>query len=232
MGNDILNTLNIKFMNDEEISETVLRKLINKEKFLFIFLNIEIFYKILTDKEFKNSLKDFTIIVSSKFVGFIISKLEHLRNYHITKESSCIFRILKSISDYHYRIFVIEKSSKVVSRFKKNIYSSINSSSLNIIGTYNTWNKKNRMQKIETLKKMEPDITIVGSDITKFIKIFKKDEKLLKNFSFIFSNSGLKVISGVSRNSLTRSVKTFFEAVIIFFWFLLQKISEIRRKLW
>ena len=125
---------------------------------------------------------------------------------------------------------MIEKSNRIVSRFKKNINSSIRGSSLNIIGTYNTWNQKNRAQKIETLKKIEPDITIIGNNVVKFIKMLKKDNKTFNSSSFIFSTEGLKVIAGTRRKDFFGILKLVFETGVILFWFLFQKISHLIRK--
>ena len=85
MKKNILDTLNIQIISEEEISEIVFRKLINKEKFLFLFTNTSVFYHILTDKEFRNNLNEVTLIISSKFLNFVISKLKNTKNSHTQK---------------------------------------------------------------------------------------------------------------------------------------------------
>ncbi|MEN2998332.1 MAG: WecB/TagA/CpsF family glycosyltransferase [Brevinematia bacterium] len=225
----------IRFLSEEEISEKVFKNLLTKEKFSILFLEPNTMYHLLFDREFQNALLPHTIFVpSSKFIASLVGNLKESNNVTYVKESSAIFRSLRHISDYHYRILLIDSSDKIVSRFKKNINSSIRGSSLNIIGIHNIYTKKHKNQKIETIRKIEPDIAIVGDNVIKFIKLIHKDRELLKNSSLIFSNSGVKIIAGsFGIKTIFSKAKRFLESVMIFLWFLKERILiTLRGKKW
>lgn len=231
MNTRILQTLNIKYLKEEEISELIFRKLLDKQRFSIIFLDANLMYRLLVDREFFKSLpQDGIIIPSSKFVSFIISNLINTDTIQPVRESSTLFKSLRSISDYNYRILVVEKNEKIASRFKKHITSSIRDSDLNIIGIYNVFSNRMKNQKIETIRKIEPDITIVGSDIVRFAKLLSKDKKLLNRSSIIFSNSGVKIIAGFSSIfEVFRTVLKLLQSFVIILWFVKEKIVLLFR---
>lgn len=229
MKRSITSNLDIKFISEEEISEIIFKKLLDEETFCFVFLNTNVLFRLIFDEEFRKSFPQNTIFVpSSKFVGFIISNLIDHKSHSTIRESSCIFKVLKTISDYHYRVLVVEKSDSIVSKFKKNFRSSLRDSSLNIIGIYNIFGRRVKDKKIETMRKIEPDITIVGRNIPKVVKLLAKDKKLLKDSSFVFSSDGIRVIAGVGGFELfLEKIKMFFESIIIVLWFLFKKIGKV-----
>lgn len=229
-----LYTLNIKYLKEDEISEVIFRKLLDKQKFSIMFLDTNLMYHLLVDKEFIKSLpQDIIIIPSSKFVSFIISNLINSNNTHNTlpvRESSTLFKGLRNISDYNYRILVIERNDRIASRFKKHIISSIRDSDLNIIGIYNIFSPRMRNQKIETIRKIEPDVTIVGSNIVRLVKLLHKDKKILNQSSLIFSNNGVKIIAGFS--SILEAFRLplkFLQSTFILLWFVKEKIVLLFR---
>lgn len=232
MGNFRLEDINIHFLKEEDISEMVFKKLIDKENFSILFLDTRLFCRIVFDKEFRNSLpKDTILVPSSKIVAFILIKLLKLKSGNTIRESSCIFKTLKSISDYPYRILVIESTDKIVSRFKKNIMATLRGASFNIVGIYSVFFGKGKQQKIETVKKIEPDIAIVGDNIVRFVKLISKNKDMLKNASFIFSMNGIKVIAGVGGiRRILGKIISFMEFFVVFGWFVFKVISNLFRR--
>lgn len=227
-----LQNSNIKFLSDDEISEMVFKKLIDRDKFSLLFLDIRMFCRFLFDKDFRTYLPSNTILVpSSRVVSFVLVKVLKLKSGEYLKESSCIFKTLRAISDYPYRILVVESSDKVVSRFKKNIMASLRDASFNIIGIYSIFYGKSKLQKIETIKKIEPDIAIVGDNVVKFIKLMSRNKDMLRNASFIFSLNGVKVIAGVGGlKRVFGKVISFFEFFVVFGWFVYKILSDLFRR--
>lgn len=224
--------LNLRFLQEDEIAEMVFRNLIDKKKFSILFLNTRLFCRILFDREFRVALpKDTILVPSSKIVAFVLEKLLKLKNRNSIKESSCIFKTLKLISDYPYRILVVESTDKIVARFKKHVMSTLRDASFNIVGIYSIFFGRDRKQKIETVRKIEPDIALVGDNIVKFVKLVAKNKDMLKESSFVFSLNGMKVIAGVGgiRRALSKII-AFFESFVILGWFVSKSILNFFRR--
>ncbi|MCX8028398.1 MAG: hypothetical protein N2712_00165 [Brevinematales bacterium] len=230
---------NVSFLTEEEISEMVFRKLLDKKNFTLLLLDTNLLYSFIFDNDFNKSLPENTIIVpSTKFSKFIVSRLLNSKPTAIIREPSTVFKLIRSISDYHYRILIIERNEKIVLKFKKNIKSSLRDSSLNIIGIYNIFGYKNRSEKMETMRKILPDLTIVGTSIVKFVKFLKKDsdtygdKKLLKESSIIFSSRGVKGIAGVGGIlQVLVDLRNFLKSIPIFLWLLKEEIARLLRGL-
>ncbi|MGC8766211.1 MAG: WecB/TagA/CpsF family glycosyltransferase [Brevinematia bacterium] len=218
-------------ITEEELSEIALLRLIEKKRFSVVFVNTNIFFRLIFDKNFRKVLKEYELILpSSGFISGILSNLLEV-NFLKIKESSCIFRILRKISDYNYRILIVGKDEKMVSKFKKNILSSMHFSLANIIGIYNIYDKRETSKKLETIRKLEPDIIVFGDKITKHLKFFGKNPDIVKKSSLIFSNSGVKVISGTGFETVKvlNFFTNIFQGSVILLWFLFKKLKKIIR---
>lgn len=221
----------IKFLSEEEISEIVFRKLLDREKFSILFVNTKVLYHLILDREFRSVIPSNTLFIpSSRFVSFVVSNLAKLKENTPVRESSAIFRMLKAISDYHYRVLLVGRSGKVVSKFKKHISSSIRDSSFNLVGIFGILSKRTRQQKMETMKKMEPDITIVGGNIVKLLKLMRKNG-FSDNFSLVLASEGVGVIAGVDGvGGLFRRIEVLLKGVIVLLWFIKEKFVSLFRR--
>lgn len=230
----VANVLDIAFSNvtEEELSETVLLRLVQKEKLSIVFVNTKMFFHLIFNGNFRKIVGKYEFIVpSSGFISFILSKLTGT-DFHKVKESSCLFRIVRKISDYNYRILLIGKNEKMVTKFKKNISSSIPSLLANIVGIYDIYNKKTSNKKLEAIRKIEPDIIIFGDRVIKHLKFFHKKREIILSSSLIFSSNGAKVISGIGfeREKILNFFTNLFEGFIIVLWFAYKKLSKFIEK--
>lgn len=220
----------ISLLSEEEIAEKVLKNLIDKSKFYLLFINTNVFFHILFDKEFREIIKKYDfLIIASNFIKFIISKIKKININHTIRESSTLFKILKNISDYYYRILVVDKSKKTVTKFKKHINLTFQNMESNLICLYDIFDNKGKKERIKTITKLEPDIVIFSNRIIKTSKFLNSNKSLLKNSSIIFSSKGVKIIAGLFNifSKIIELIKTFLQSILIIIWFFKEEILQL-----
>jgi len=234
----VIKGITISFLTEEEISEFVFRGLLDKKKFFMIFADSRVLYNIIYNREYRKLLENKIVIPSSKVFSFVSGLLFGVKDVKIVKESSTIFKIIRNISDYYYRLAVVSGSEKETLRFKNNLKLNFPEMKLNMIGFNKIFGKYKHKEKIEILKKFEPNLAIFDTVSLNFVGFIEKNKDLFAKTSVIMSGRGVKIISGVRhtfRDSLNM-LKCAFSYVFISFWVLKEKFlmlfSEKRRLLY
>jgi len=228
----IIKEILILCFSEEEISELAFRKLLDKDRFFIIFADAKVLFNLIYSDEYRKLVSGKLIIPSSKIFGFVAKLLFGVSDVSVAKESSTIFKVIKNISDYYYRVAVIASSDKMASKFKNNLKLSFPEMKLNIMGLSKILSKHKHKERIEMLKKLEPNLIIFDTASFKFIRFINKNKELFEDASIIMSSRGVELISGVRNilGSIIEATKRFFSWVFVVLWVLKEKILMIFSK--
>ncbi len=226
----IIKKIKFSCLHDEEVSELVFRKLLDKDKFFIIFADAKVLFNIIYIDEYRKLVSGKMIVPSSKLFGFVTRLLFGVNDISIVKESSTLFKVIKNISDYYYRIAVVASNEKMASKFKNNLKLSFPEMKLNIVGLSRILSKHKHKERIEMLKKLKPNLVIFDTVSFKFVKfINKNDKELFQEYSVIMSSRGVELISGVRNvvDNVIEVTKRFLSWVFVALWVLKEKVLMI-----